>query len=374
MQTNRTFKGWFAEGKSKKPQSILPPAPPPDSMKEKQTEYAAQLKAIMDEREVFLQAWPEEYLLELEKLMEERRTAGDFEGWEITQIEYDRFKMERVLAEEIADEKVAPELAALQRRCRQMQLDQKVAENKKLVALGKRYINDLSDMLKIFMSESKMDLAAAIHAEIRKTKDSLKQVDTKIGQTVATNPQATDSTHPQFIPNKIEELESMRSSFEEKLSQSRLSSNQENERWPDQYISGLNQLMDSFQEAGDFSGWEGVKDEANRFEVDRLIKIENISTDIPELEALQRRFIKIKNEIRIAHAKRTVKLAGNYLKQLESLQKRLTVKRQMEAAASVNAEIKSLENRSEYISAQKLLAPEGPPLPPDWEKPAEETL
>jgi hypothetical protein len=53
-----------------------------------------------------------------------------------------------------------------------------------------------------------------------------------------------------------------------------------------------------------------------------------------------------------------------HIKKLEGLQKKLTQEGQMETAAIVNAEIKRVNARADFISAQNEIAPQGPPLPP----------
>ena len=89
---------------------------------------------------------------------------------------------------------------------------------------------------------------------------------------------------------------------------------------------------------------------------------------MPELGTLILDFIRQREEIDIERDELIVKATNKYLEQLRDLQKKLTVDRQMDAAAAVNAEIRRIKARPDYVAALSFLTPEGPPLPPNFQK------
>jgi hypothetical protein len=122
--------------------------------------------------------------------------------------------------------------------------------------------------------------------------------------------------------------------------------------------------MDKFQRAGDYGGWESVKDETGRFEADRAIMQRNVVMQPAELADLQKKFLLLREEHKRSRAENVVNTTEKYVKKLQELQKKLTVEGQMETAAIVNAEIKRVHARADFIEAQNEISPQGPPVPP----------
>jgi serine/threonine protein kinase len=343
----------------------------PASMKQKQDEYTRQSQEIVDAKKDFEKAWPKEYSQELTRLMEQRRTAGDFEGWEVVKNEYTRFLETRSLPVASSDS-TSPELSALQNKYRQMMADQKVLTNRKLVTLCKKYVNDLSDIQKTFMQEGKMDLASAVNAEIRSAKSAQEQLEAESASSIVPVASvAGDGTVsvPELIsPANVTtngEIKTMRDAFEAGLSKLEKEDTKKNTEWQEQYLAKLNELMESYQRAGDFGGWENVRNEASRFEADRNLSQQDIVQESPKLADLQEFYIQARYNIHRARSEQLVADTEKYIKQLQDMQKKLTVDGQMDAAASVNAELRRIKSRHDYTAALTDLAPEGPPVPPN---------
>jgi hypothetical protein len=128
--------------------------------------------------------------------------------------------------------------------------------------------------------------------------------------------------------------------------------------------------MESFQRAGDYVGWESARDELGRFEADRAIQQRHFVLQPAGLVELQKKFFLLREENRRKRAEQLVDTTEKYVKKLQDVQKKLTVGGQMETAAAVNAEIKRVRTRVDYIEAQNELSPpQGPPVPPAvWPK------
>ena len=342
--------------------------PLPDELKQKQQDFARQLAEIENGQTVLQRAWPAEYLRELDLLLERRRMAGDFEGWAVVQEEHKRFDDTRQIDAPASED--LSELSVLKNKYRQMLSDQKLLNSRKLVTLNKRYINDLIDMQTAYTQQSKMDLASVVNAEIRRVRGSPGQLSAEavldasaVGGGVEAEPPPQMLLVP-TVENRVKELAKMRGEFENELMEVERGAAQKITRWPEEYVAALTELMDKFQRAGDYGGWESVRDENGRFEADRAIIQRNIVMQPVQLAELQKKFLLLREEHKRSRAERVTNTTAKYVKKLQELQKRLTVEGQMETAAIVNAEIKRVHARADYIEAQNEISLQGPPVPP----------
>lgn len=339
----------------------------PGELAQKQQEYARQVAEIEAEQARFMRAWPGEYVRELDGQMERRRTAGDFEGWAVVQEERKRFDDTRQIDEQGSSE--LSELAVLKNKYRQMLADQRLLQSRKVVTLCKKYVNELTDLQKQYMQEGKMDVATSVNAEIRRARGTPQQLAAEQVLASTASGTADAETPPQMllvgtVDNRVQEVANMRSDFERELAEIEGASAAKVSEWPEKYVAGLNELMDQFQRAGDYGGWESVRDEISRFEADRTITQRNIVLQPNGLMELQKKFLQMREDIKRTRAESIVGATEKHVKKLQELQKKLTVEGQMETAAIVNAEIKRVRSRVDYIEAQSEISPQGPPEPP----------
>jgi serine/threonine protein kinase len=340
----------------------------PDELSQKQNDYARQLSEMEADQSTFVQAWPIEYARELDLMMERRRTAGDFEGWAVVQAERKRFDDTRQINEQSSEG--LSELNVLKGKYRQMLADQKLLHSRKLVTLCKKYVNDLTDMQKTYMRDGKMDLATAVNAEIRRVRGTPEQSEAEeiLAASATAGAGESDTPAQMLLPgtgeNRVQEVAKMRGVFEGELAEVERVAAQKETEWPDKYTLALTELMDKFQRAGDYGGWESVRDELGRFEADRAIMQRSIVLQPVELAVLQKKYYSVREENRRNRAESVVNTTEKYVKKLQELQKKLTVEGQMETAALVNAEIKRVKARVDFIEAQNEISPQGPPLPP----------
>ena len=344
----------------------------PHELRKRQQEYMRQLSEIEDEQTVFQRAWPIEYLRELDLLMERRRTAGDFEGWAVVQSEHKRFEESRQMNGASGDE--PSDLNVLKNKYRQMLSEQRLQYSRKLVTICKKYVNELTDMQRAYMQDGKMDLATAVNAEIRRVRTTPEQVaaESELADSVAVRTVESEAPSQMLLAttaeNRVQALAKLRGEFDADLTQVERVAAEKMTRWPEKYVAELSELMDKFQRAGDYGGWESARDELGRFEVDRVITQRNIVLQPAQLADLQRKFYLLKEENKRHRAESVVSTIEKYVKKLQELQKRLTVEGQMETAAIVNAEIKRVRSRVDFIEAQNEISPQGPPLPPTMQE------
>ncbi len=300
----------------------------PGELAQKQQEYVRQAADIENEQLVFLRAWPDEYLRELDVLMERRRTAGDFEGWAVVQSERKRFDETRQISAN--DSAELSDLTVLKNKYRQMLADQRLLHSRKVVTLCKKYVNDLTDLQKQYMQDGKMDVATAVNAEIRRARSTPQQVaaETVLASTAAGAAEA--ETPPQMllvgtVENRVQGVADMRGEFERELTEIERVSAAQLAEWPEQYTAVLSELMDQFQRAGDYVGWESVRDEISRFEADRTILQRNIVLQPAALAEAQKKYSQLRDELKRTRAERVVRVTEKHVKKLQEVQKKLTV-------------------------------------------------
>lgn len=340
----------------------------PEELKGRQEEYLRQLGEIESGRTVFQRVWPDEYVRELELMMERRRIAGDFDGWAVIQTERKRFDETRQVNAPTPEE--LSELSMLKSKYRQMLSDQKLLHSRKLVTLRKKYENELSDMQKAYTQEGKMDQAMVVNAEIRRVRNAPEQLaaDALLAASAAAGATESDGA-PQVllnvsVENRVQEVAKMRGEFEVALIEVERAAALKMDAWPEKYGAELTALMEKFQRAGDYAGWESVRDELARFEIDRAVTQRALVSQPQELAELQRRYYVLREEHKRKRAEGIVAKTEDYVKRLQELQRRLTVGGQMEEAAVVNTEIRRVRARVDYIEAQNEISPQGPPVPP----------
>lgn len=376
----RTLATFFkASGASAKTLEVS--LPKPDELAHKQRDYERQVEEFDVSQAEFHRAWPIEYARELDLLMERCRTAGDFDGWDVVQNEKKRFEeMQQIDSSRQEDELLTQgnvagdgvtELFGLKRKYRKMLADQRLVYSRKRVTLCKKYANDLVDLQRNYMQDGKMDLASAVNAEIRKTKTDPRQLAAEAAVSAAELAGMSNTEAPQVLlsDGRAEEIAQKRVVFEKELAEVEETAAKKAAEWPEKYIQNLTDLMEAFQRAGDFAGWESARSEMSRFEADRAILQRHLVLEPSALMALQKKFFLIREENRRVRAESILATTEKYVKKLQELQKRLTVAGQMDTAALVNAEIKRVRTRIDYLDAQNELSPQGPPVPPEvWQK------
>lgn len=342
--------------------------PLPEELKGKQKEYKRQLAEIEAAQQSFQRALPEEYRRELDALMERRRLAGDFDGWNLVQQERKRFDKTLRLDEQAEGE--LQELNTLIGKYRRILADRSLVESRKVVSLGKRYVNDLTDSQRAYTQQGAMELAAALSQEIKRVRNAPLQLaaEAAVASAAAIPTSDIDTTSQVLLPSageqRVQEVATMRTALEDTLTKIEQEMEQRRTEWPEKYAAALVVQMDKFQQAGDYDGWQRVNDEATRFDTDRAITPRDVVAQPSELAEVQKHFLVQRSELRRTRAERIVETFTQHVKKLEALQKKLTQEGQMEAATIVNSEIRRVQSSTVYQEALGELSPQGPPLPP----------
>jgi hypothetical protein len=237
---------------------------------------------------------------------------------------------------------------------------QRFERSRRLVTESKKYINDLSDLQRGHTREGRMDVAAVLNAEIRRVRGSaeLQEAETELASSTAASSAAVDSTKVLAVTDNVAELARIRGEYEQALATLEKEFEDKTGRWPDKYIEAVKQTMEQFQREGDFTGWESASSELERFEVDRVVLPTDVVAQPARLAEQQKRQLALLDEYRRIRARGVVSLVDKFRLRLESLQKNLTRAGQMDPAAAVNAEIKRLSARPEYLAAKAAIETE----------------
>lgn len=359
LPEGRTLSGWYgiAEPVGREHQKPLP-----ENVLALQREFQARIGELWNARDEFSREWPDRYHKDLDALMEQLRTGGDFEGWKLVKDISTSFDSARKI-EDVAELENAPaELVALQGKWRKTIAERELTAARQIRNLYKKHVNDLNDLQKSFMLENKMDLASAVNDEIRKIKESADYLDVErivqnSGSPKGESDLPADSLITPVAAVEVAELGPMRTGFETKLAELDRETEQRRASWPERYQDALHKLMNSCQEVGNYDGIQFILGEIDRFEADRTIASRDVSQSFTELAKIQQEFMNDRSEIRRTRLEKVVSITDEYVRQLETLQRQLTVKKEMAAAATVNAEIRRVKGLVEYTSAVEELAP-----------------
>jgi serine/threonine protein kinase len=331
------------------------------ALEQKKNEYVRQLDLLMADQMIASRTWSQEYIRELDVLMERRRTAGDFDGWTNAQEERKQFEESNKIdepqnesAEEITD------LKLLKSKYRQLSDEHRSLHNRRIMTLCKKYISELTDLQRNYMLNGKMDIASAINIEIRRVRalPQYSEIEAELQPAPVTND--TEKKQPAFLSGgnetQGENLAQQREQFEKALTEIENNALKASSQWPEKYVEELTALMDGFQRAGDYSGWETVREEMFRFETDRLIQPRHFISQLQGLLDIQRKYYQLRDALRRVTSQQIIDNTDKYVTSLQKHQKNLTVSGQMDAASMVQAEIKRVRSRLDFIEAQTLLA------------------
>ncbi|MDD5706745.1 MAG: serine/threonine-protein kinase, partial [Kiritimatiellae bacterium] len=290
----------------------------PSELTSLQTYYAGQLREIESAQRQYAATWPETYKAELDALMERRRAAGDYEEWRALDTERQQFG--RTGAIGAHSENDAGELLALKQKFREMVSAASVEHARRIVAESKKYINDLSGLQSRYTKDARMGDAALVNNEIKRVRATqeirkAEEILADFGSHVEGEPAGALSATP-VAADRLAELRPLRDHYEEQLDAAEADYARNMEQWPGKYVAALNLLMENYRTAGDYSGWQTVKNEVERFSIDRSIQTGQLASEPAKLVALQREYLKQAAGFRATRARAIVELA---LRQIESL-------------------------------------------------------
>jgi serine/threonine protein kinase len=161
------------------------------------------------------------------------------------------------------------------------------------------------------------------------------------------------------------ELETRQNAFIQQLQGIDNDSQRDSDRWPTDYLNELNNLAERRRMAGEFENWLAATEAIKLFNASRQITDAPSNTvTFPELTQLIQKYLDIVSAQRIDRCRRMVTLTRRYLADLTDLQRSLTRKGQMDAAAAVNTELRRVQTSETLQKAEAELAAAALPLTP----------
>jgi serine/threonine protein kinase len=317
--------------------------------------YTNQLQQVANDRSRYEETWPVQYLLELETLMERRRTAGDFEAWSAINTEHGQFARNRVIGPITENEN--PELTLLKRKYRRQADAGRIEYARRIVAATKKYLNDLTNLQSTYTRDGRMREAAFVNNEIRRVRSAPGYLEAETF--VAEIGPLVEAGKPVTLPpgQRLDELQPLRQQYEEQLAATESDFTRQQNLWPEKYLEALNKLLLEYQSEGDFTGWESTRNEIDRFEMDQMLLPGQLTGEPSRLHETQRQHLMLLQGYREARARGIINLAERYIKTLTGLQSKYTKAGDMAAAGEINAEIRRIRNAPEVLAAQTELAP-----------------
>ena len=225
------------------------------------------------------------------------------------------------------------------------------AKNK--VAATKKYLNGLSEILSAYTREGDMDAAALVDAELRRASVAPEFKEAEAYLAAAETAATADAAKVAVLrTGSLKDLAPIQSDFEKEMAAVEANYTKQVKDWPDKYNDALMHLLQEYQAAGDFSGWEAAKEEIDRFEIDRVLRPSDIVEGLDKLAALQRNHLALLAKYKTDRAKALVKAADAAESALKDLRARFTKAKDMDSAGVVNDEIRRIGDLQEVVAAR----------------------
>jgi serine/threonine protein kinase len=152
---------------------------------------------------------------------------------------------------------------------------------------------------------------------------------------------------------KDDKIAALRLDYESVLAKLDLDYNKKKESWPNDYLNALSDLKQRIQKAGDFDGWVAVKNEIDRFNIDKKLSDENLVATPPDLRTLQIKHQGLLSQYSLEKSSKILLAMQDYTNnKLTPLQKDFTMRGKMNDAMKVNTEIKRVKTSPEVAAAE----------------------
>ena len=312
--------------------------------------YQDQMAEIDKSSSGYDRAWREQYVAGMKDLERRQIEAGNYHEWQFVDAELKQFASSGNIGALVAGEPA--DLRDLKQRYLGAAEGIVAARAKNRVAATKKYLNGLSEILSDYTREGDMGAAALVDAELRRASvaPEFKEAEAFLAavETVA----SADGKVAVLRSGSLKDLDPIRKTFEKEMESIEAVYSKQVKDWPGKYNDALAHLLQEYQSAGDFSGWEAAKEEIDRFEIDRTLGSVNIVEDLEKLAALQRNHIDLLAKYKTDRAQAMVKAADAAVASLKDLRARFTKAKDMDSAGVVNDEIRRIGDLQEIAAAR----------------------
>ena len=337
----------------------------PVKLVELRSAYQRQIAEIEKSSSDYDKAWREQYVAGMKDLEQRQIEAGNYHEWQFVDAELKQFASSGLIGAPTVGE--PSDLRDLKQKYISAAEGIVATTAKNRVSATKKYINSLSEILSEFTKEGNMSSAAAVDTELRRVSEAQEFRDAEAFLAAAETATAADAGKVAVLRSgSLKDLEPIRSKLETEMAAIEANYSKQQKSWPDKYNEALAHLLQDYQAAGDFSGWEAAKDEIDRFEIDRTLQLPNVVSDFEKLSTLQQNHLALLAKYKADRAMALVKTAEQATESLKELRAKFTKAKDMDAAGVVNDEIRRIGELQEIVAARAELAPPPPvPLPPN---------
>ncbi len=332
-----------------------PVAVDPLKLSEMRGAYQEQMAEIAKSGAEYDRAWREQYVAAMKELERRQIEAGNYHEWQFVDAELKQFAASGAIGASVAGE--PSDLRDLKQKYLGAAEGIVATRAKNRVAATKKYLNGLSEILSEYTREGDMVSAASVDAEFRRASEAPEFKEAEAYLAAAETAAAADAGKVSVLrTGSLKDLEPIRAKFEAEMAAVESAYSKQVKGWPDKYNEALAHLLQEYQAAGDFSGWEAAKEEIDRFEIDRTLQQANVVADLDKLGALQRNHIGLLAKYRTDRAQGLAKAADAAEAALKDLRARFTKAKDMDSAGVVNDEIRRIGDLQEISAARAEIA------------------
>lgn len=335
--------------------AIPTPLPPsvaePQALAELRAGYETQLADISKSSAEYGRAWREQYVAGMEDLRRRQMEAGNYHELLFINNELSQFKASGSIGAPVAGDPA--DLRDLKQKFIAAAEGMAATHARDVVSATKKYLNRLSEMLSEFTRAGDMAAAALVDAEYKRASEAQGFRDAEAHLAAAESASAADAGKVAVLrAGSLKDLEPIRKEFEREMSEAEAAYAKQLKDWPAKYNESLSQLLQEYQNAGDYPGWTAAKDEIDRFEIDQTLNPSDVVATPGKLAAAQRNHLALREKYRADRASSLVRAANAAEKKLIDLRANFTRSKDMESAAVVNDEIRRIGELQEIVAAR----------------------
>lgn len=323
----------------------------PLKLAEMRDAYFAQLAEINRSGAEYDRAWREQYVAGMKDLERRQIEAGNYHEWQFVDAELKQFAASGTIGASVAGEPA--DLRDLKQKYLGAAEGIVAARAKNKIAATKKYLNGLSEILSAYTREGDMEAAALVDAELRRASDAPEFKEAEAYLAAAETAATADPGKVAVLRSgSLKDLAPIQATFEKEMAAVEANYSKQVKDWPGKYNDALMHLLQEYQSAGDFSGWEAAKEEIDRFEIDRALHPANIVEGLDKLATLQRNHLSLLAKYKTDRARGLVKAADAAESSLKDLRARFTRAKDMDSAGVVNDEIRRIGDLQEIVTAR----------------------
>ncbi|MFA7171881.1 MAG: serine/threonine-protein kinase [Kiritimatiellia bacterium] len=221
-----------------------------------------------------------------------------------------------------------------------------------LVAQFKK--GNLSDFTKIFYSPAEWVYERSVAAPLFRRYAVLWVGDRSIASCFEDYSERSSEDKRVSVENPIE-LEAQKVKYQAQLSALYDQQRHFLKVWPVEYKRELESLLDKYQRAGDYDGWEIVQNELTRFERDGSVTTTEFREPI-EFALLVKKYLTLLKDQKLMHSRNLVKECKMHVTILSEMKKKYTQEGRIEFASVVNSEIDRAKTAQHYVEAEAVVA------------------